>query len=162
MAAMDMVIKEFDKKAMCKRGSIATHCNDKWKLWGLCSRNEPVLPKAKREKMLKGLQEEVGKILVIAEVKHLTYLSGEKLITPESKREAIQFIQDATRHPQWQEWSDDMCLVRRMQGLTSQERTHREDYLDAELKEIKMGFITGVTPLTAFSEKLDEFEQTEY
>ena len=177
--AMDMVVQEFDKLAMCKRGSLKSECV----LRRTEVRNEcmaiPKLNRKQRGKNIAKVRKKLGNVLKLKRshdiaaannyrTDHLdaeysavrTHVSVDmlKYLTSDSVEQFTSILREAFEHLDVAKVvSHNAKLKKRIEQL-KQEESARLAYLEDELKAVKMGFITGEIPMKDFSKKLAEFE----
>lgn len=166
--AMDMVIKEFDKVAMCKRGTISSDCNDKLRKLS-DDRNkikEPLMTTKQRTAAIAKIRPKLLTTLVLKKsvdlAAHVNIKSTGDLFTYESKQEYQRLIKEATTHKEHAAYVKGYNRCMFLRSVCLQEDQARNAFLDDELKTIKMGFITGATDMRLFGEKLEEFEATTF
>lgn len=166
--ALDMVVGEFDKIAMCKRGTLDTEENkregDLWKT----KQQSPYYTKKERAKVISANRKKLQNILKLkkshdlAATRNLHTGSWHSVFTEASVDEWRNFMKDILVHPDAEAVEIHNESVRTKIRVLEEEIKARMAWLDDDLKEIKMGFITGKYPLSEFTEHLADFEAREY
>jgi len=141
-AAMDMVVQEFDKLAMCKRGTLETERTER---------------RVALEATLK-----LKKSHDFAAAGNLSSNHQQSFFTSASIDKYNELLDELVKHPKEDAVRESNEANSARRDVLKQEMTARLAYLEDELKKIKMSFITGSTKMSEFSNKLARFESEEF
>lgn len=167
--AIDVIISELDKLAMCKRGILATEGNKRSSELRK-QRDLPKEPRLSLAKRGKAYAANRAALLAILEYKppselcHLKPNNGYTgdVFTPESKRAYQVAVQEALKHPDY----DSYCEAKRKLSVRLDnlqlEMKQRGSMLDEAIKEAKMDFISETVSLQDYREVLDNLESQEF
>jgi len=163
--AIDVVIGELDKLAMCKRGTLQTERNERsgkiYKAGDKVRKDEPKFDKVERNKAFSKNRKRLLGILKFAKTKDMTFdnRTGSNLFTPEShakfrKEKALIMI-----HPDHKDWAVTFRKHQDSYVIFNTEMEQREAILDDDFKQAKMDFISEKVSLKDFQVVYDELEQ---
>jgi len=166
--AIDVVIGELDKLAMCKRGALDTEKNERSsvirKEFEDHNSKEPKLTKVERNRLFSKNRKRMLSLLKFRKTKDITYVDprGEDLFVHES----LMKFKDERRllfiHPDHKAWETEVFRFRRVRKTLNTEMEQRMAILDDDFKKAKMNFISEVVSLKDFQEVYDKLEIMEW
>ena len=174
--AMDVVMGEIEKLAMCKRGIVNTEINKRYSQLSEEIREhkkgEPKLTLAQRKKKFSKHYDKLVGILVLKSADELCHKKGggyggddryaTKIHTKESRDEYQKAVRETLRHSKWNTWKKEHDRLNKAYSTLNLENQQRNAMIDEDVKEAKMDFIGEVVPLKDYRQVLDRIESTEY
>lgn len=173
--AIDVVISELDKLAMCKRGVLATEIQGKFMELRV-ERNRLIAPKLttdERSKIFAENRDALIKILEFKPSKQLTHMShcGDErrppkyridMFTVKSKALYQEAVSKLLAHPDYEEYvSKSKEITKAWSSLHTQDK-ERNAVINADFQSAKMNFISEKVSLKNFDIVFAELEQKEW
>ena len=159
--AMSMVKSEVSRIAMCKRGVVETEYN---KLVDtICTKasdmKKPKYTKAELKAQFKLHRDSLVKCLrlrvVPEQYNRLTSLYTDKSIEKYNLR-----LNEITMHPDLPKYRKDIKAFMKRESVAKEQRAVRIDAIDAEVRRLTMGFLTGAIRYgTESTRAIEVFEQ---
>ena len=164
--AIDVVIGELDKLAMCKRGTIATEEKARMVLVEkeFYPGKRPYLSKKELKKNFKKNKEELFALLVFMPPKGFCsdYRENDEFFTEESIEKFDERWKELSIPPQLAEWKEKKQTLAEQNKKLMLESNARVSVLDADFQSAKMNFISGKVSLKDFEGVFNKLEQKEW
>lgn len=145
----EIVDRQIDKLALCKRGAIFSDINEQLEVLG----REPQYTKEEKEAIKNGLDKKIKKALTptLAQVRKYSLSDLKQKLNKQV--EAV--LRDAFVHPNLKAWK------KKRDAIKQQER-ERIATLDGDVQDIKDRFHLGIVPIEDFPKVRDEFEAKDW
>ncbi len=163
--ALDLVMREIDKVAMCKRGIIEDECNDNYYYWDNKTKKIPQLSIKAREKLFVKHRKGLLKLLKFRSSHDLVYMNrigGSDLYTEESLKVYQDAVHTLVKHPDADEVRLYNSNLSKRRGLVREQKVARMGAIEARIKELKMAFITEKIKMKEFPNELAKLEAEDF
>ena len=145
----EIVARQIDRLAMCKRGTLATDIQKLQEKHGKC----PSYTKEERNEIKESLAAKVKKAMTPTLAECKKYAPDDMMY--KLRERALKVTEDAYIHPGAKKWKEDLEKIK-LQGR------EREAQLEGDVQDIKDQFLLGINRIEDFPAIRDKFEATEW
>jgi len=170
--AIDVIIGELDKLAMCKRGSLQTERHERSISINKDSHKlkEPILTVKQRKVIFAKERTKLLRILKYKPSDKLCHFDGSwgarsvtsRVHTDVSISKYNKACMKVLTHPKYAKYRKDVKAIKDRKGLLELELSQRGSILDHDFKDARMDFISEKVSLKDFQAVYDKLEQGEW